>query len=96
MGLHRYIIRTQDAQYMCALCQKTYIIRTSLYGHLKSTHFPGLYRCPLCNHASNRKEHLIKHLVRMHKVTPWELREHLRKCDSRIKFEISQHCSVAD
>ncbi|XP_043189685.1 longitudinals lacking protein, isoforms A/B/D/L-like isoform X8 [Amphibalanus amphitrite] len=51
----------------CALCGKTYALRTSL------THHMGLHRgetrCPVCQKVFSRKGHMLNHLRTAHQIT---------------------------
>ena len=51
----------------CALCGKTFALRTSL------THHMGLHRgetrCPVCHRVFSRKGHMLNHLRTVHQVT---------------------------
>lgn len=60
---------SEEKNYACGECGKTYKVKSSLSNHKKwECGKEPRFRCPYCDYKAKQKVHLVRHLRKLHKV----------------------------
>lgn len=69
MDFGQYIEKIHSKLFRCKICDRHYVVKNSVYAHVRGEHYSRKFTCHFCGHESKYKHDLIKHLQTAHQKT---------------------------